>query len=328
MRKATEANVADTTAPPRLIRICTDDWPERDRVAMFRENVGRDRVRVEPLDDDAFRIDGKMMKVSGLGLVSVRRSSLRSDFADGSDRLMVNFGVEALATQSGREVVLERGDAVVLTGADVGSFTTLRTARLATVEFPDGGLTALLRDPGLSSARRISARTPSLLLLRHYLNAVWRSDALGSSRLRSVAIAHIHDLAALAVGASREAKEVANSRGVGAARREAIKSDILARLETELTLGDLAARHGLSPRYLRMLFEGEGTSFTEFVRDERLKRAHRMLLSPSFPNRLISDIAYGVGFNDLSYFNRSFRRRFCCSPREVRGRGWPESASG
>jgi AraC-like DNA-binding protein len=289
---------------------------------MFRDNVGRDRVTIEPLEHEPLRIDGSIVKLPGLGLVSVRRSALRSDFADGGDRLMINLGGPALATQAGKEVVLERGDAIAFTGADVGRFTTSRTGRIATIEFPDGTLARLLRDAAL---RKIRRETSALQLLRRYLNAVQTSELMRVDSLRPLAIAHIHDLAALAVGASREAEEIANRRGVGAARRETIKSDILARLDTELTLGDLAARHHLSPRYLRMLFESEGTSFTDFVRDERLKRAHRMLLSPRYADRLISDIAYGVGFNDLSYFNRSFRRRFGCSPGEVRGLSWPES---
>jgi len=32
----------------------------------------------------------------------------------------------------------------------------------------------------------------------------------------------------------------------------------------------------------------------------------------------IGDIAYACGFNEVSYFNRCFRRRFACSPREHR----------
>lgn len=322
MRKATEPSAAKTTPPLRLIRVCTDEWTEPDRVAMFRENVGRDRVRVEPLNGDPFRIHGNMMKLPGLGLVSVQRSPLRSDFADGSDRLMINLDGEAQAIQSSREIALERGDAVVLTGADAGSFTTLRTTRLATVEFPDGGLTALLRDPGPSCARRIAARTPSLLLLRHYLNAVWRSDALGSSRLRPLAIAHIHDLAALALGAGHEAEEIASGRGVRAARLQAIKSDILAQLPGEVSIGEIAACQRVSTRYVRMLFEAEGTSVTEFVREARLKQACRMLESPRFDRLLISEIAYEAGFNDLSYFNRAFRRRFGMAPGEARARGY------
>ncbi|HET7614712.1 MAG TPA: helix-turn-helix domain-containing protein [Gemmatimonadaceae bacterium] len=67
-----------------------------------------------------------------------------------------------------------------------------------------------------------------------------------------------------------------------------------------------------------MLFESESTTFTEFVREERLTRARSKLLSPRFAARRIAEIAYEVGFNDLSYFNRSFRRRFGHSPSEVR----------
>jgi len=37
--------------------------------------------------------------------------------------------------------------------------------------------------------------------------------------------------------------------------------------------------------------------------------------------RGVPDIAYDVGFGDLSYFNRSFRRRFGRTPSEVRREG-------
>jgi AraC-like DNA-binding protein len=34
----------------------------------------------------------------------------------------------------------------------------------------------------------------------------------------------------------------------------------------------------------------------------------------------ISDIAFACGFNDLSYFNRCFRRRFGLTPTAARGK--------
>ena len=305
----------DASTAIRVTRVRTDDWPERDRVAMFRDNVSRDRVLIEPLPDSPFRIDGTLVKLPGLGLASVRRSALRSDFADGRDRLMINLGGPALALQAGREIGLERGDAVCLTGAETGRFTTSRAGRIATVELPDGSLSRMLIQGG---PHLISGTTPALQLLRAYLNAIRVYDLLDSQTLRRLTTEHVRDLAALGLGASREAEAIANGRGLRAARLQAIRNDILARLPAELSLGELAVRHGVSPRYVRMLFESEGTSFSEFVRDERLKRAHRMLLSPRFDGQRISDIAYETGFNDLSYFNRSFRRRFGCSPGEVR----------
>ena len=46
--------------------------------------------------------------------------------------------------------------------------------------------------------------------------------------------------------------------------------------------------------------------------------AHRMLSDPVCASMKISDIALAVGFNDLSYFDRTFRRQFHATPSEVR----------
>jgi AraC-like DNA-binding protein len=43
-----------------------------------------------------------------------------------------------------------------------------------------------------------------------------------------------------------------------------------------------------------------------------------MLATARFDRLKVSDIAYACGFSDVSYFNRCFRRRFGCSPRELR----------
>jgi AraC-like DNA-binding protein len=304
-----------------VVRIFTDAWPESERVAMFRELHGRDRIRVEPRADVPLFIDATLIKFPDLGLLRGRRSPLRSEFSDGSDRLLVNLGGPAVATQFHRELVLERGDAVALSGADRGTMTTFRTGRIATVEFPRGALLPLLKRPRQSCARRIPKQSLPLRLLRGYIRAAMSTDSIDGSGLPQMAIAHIYDLAALAVGASREAEEIAHGRGVRVARLQTIKDDILARIHDDVSLADIAARHRVSPRYVGMLFEGEGTSLTAFVRDERLKRARSMLLSPRHAGRRVGEIAYEVGFNDLSYFNRTFRRRFGHSPTEVREMG-------
>ena len=75
----------------------------------------------------------------------------------------------------------------------------------------------------------------------------------------------------------------------------------------------------MTPRYVQRLFEAEGTTFSEFLLQQRLARAHRLLCEPEASAAAISTIAYDVGFGDLSYFNRRFRRKFGMTPREVRG---------
>jgi AraC-like DNA-binding protein len=98
----------------------------------------------------------------------------------------------------------------------------------------------------------------------------------------------------------------------------AIKADIAQNLEDNINAAALSIRHGISPRYIRKLFESENTSLSQFVLAQRLIRVHRMLVDPRYSDRNISDIAITAGFGDLSTFNREFRRRFGLTPSDVR----------
>jgi AraC-like DNA-binding protein len=289
---------------------------------MFREQFGRDKVRVEPLPEHPLRIDAMIAKLPGMGLVWGSRSPLKSEFADGSDRLLFSTGSAAVATQFGRELELAPGEAVALAGADRSTFVTLESSPIVTLEFPSGSIARLLEDPRRSCLRRIPKASPALRLVRTYLRGLLALEFDAASDVAPLASVHLHDLVALALGGSRRTQEAAIVRSLPSARLQRIREDVLARLEEEITVDDIAARHSISPRYVRKLFEDQGTTLTEFVRNERLDRARRRLLIANCGPVRIAEVAYGVGFNDLSYFNRSFRGRFGCSPREMLRSRW------
>jgi len=50
----------------------------------------------------------------------------------------------------------------------------------------------------------------------------------------------------------------------------------------------------------------------------QLERAWLKLFSDDDARLSISTVAFEVGFGDLSYFNRSFRKRFGCSPSQAK----------
>jgi AraC-like DNA-binding protein len=130
---------------------------------------------------------------------------------------------------------------------------------------------------------------------------------------------HVQDLALMALGATREAAEIAAGRGVRAARIKSIKADIERYLTSpDLSSERIATRHAISMRYLRALFASEGTSFGDFVAERRLALAYRLLSDPRNGNCRISDIAMRVGFGDLSWFNLRFRRVYGMTPKDVR----------
>ena len=72
---------------------------------------------------------------------------------------------------------------------------------------------------------------------------------------RGLFTGHIHDLVALAVGATRDAANVAFGRGMRAARLQAAKAFIIRNIRrADLSAKTVAVRLGVTPRYVNMLF--------------------------------------------------------------------------
>jgi len=83
-------------------------------------------------------------------------------------------------------------------------------------------------------------------------------------------------------------------------------------------LADLAALVGASPFHFARMFRAiTGTTPHRYVISARLRQAAALLLET---RRRISDIAFEVGFGDLSNFVHTFRREMGMTPRDFRGR--------
>jgi AraC-like DNA-binding protein len=108
-------------------------------------------------------------------------------------------------------------------------------------------------------------------------------------------------------------------------RRALLRRELFAAVDAELCDPDLdthriANRLGVSARYVQILFAEMATTPSAFIRSRRLELAARRLAEPGAST--ITDVAYAVGFNDLSSFCRAFRQRFEVSARDYRaGRG-------
>ncbi len=77
-------------------------------------------------------------------------------------------------------------------------------------------------------------------------------------------------------------------------------------LTEDLSLGQVSAAVHTSIFYFCKLFRKvTGLTFTEFVSRTRIENAKNLLLNPNFR---VSEIAYEVGFQSLTHFNRVFKR--------------------
>lgn len=84
----------------------------------------------------------------------------------------------------------------------------------------------------------------------------------------------------------------------------------------KISIADMAKEAGLSQSHFMKFFKNTmGTSFIDYLNDYRLTMVSRLLVSSESS---ILDIAAESGFDNLSYFNRMFKKRFGMTPREYR----------
>jgi AraC-like DNA-binding protein len=84
----------------------------------------------------------------------------------------------------------------------------------------------------------------------------------------------------------------------------------------EIRLAQLADIAGMTPVSFSRFFKVRtGRSLTDYIIDIRLGYAARLLVDSTMS---IAEICYDCGFNNLSNFNRIFKKKKRCAPKEFR----------
>jgi AraC-like DNA-binding protein len=283
-------------------------------------------VSFEPMPNLACRLDFAIRKFPDLGLLSgvvqgVRHQHTRHDSSDGKDDFSFHMNLRGLSIVAGRrgETTLRDGDAMLLSYSASRTISRPGFVDHRVIRLPRASLSPLVRDINDAVLRPIPRGAGMLNLLRNYIDALFDDPVLMMPEMRQLGVAQLCDLVAVTLGATRDAAAAAEGRGIRAARLRAIKSDIEAHLaDGNLSPGVVARRQKVSDSYIRKLFAGEGTSFSQFVLARRLVRAHRTLTDRRWAERSIAWIAFEVGFGDLSYFNRTFKHFYGTTPSDIR----------
>jgi AraC-like DNA-binding protein len=235
---------------------------------------------------------------------------------------------------------------LVLVTATVGDVLTVQRSR--TIELRPSQMCLMSLDDvaecGLSDGGQFTALRiprPDLLGMCHEAEDMLSKPLAGSPDLRKVVAGyfalsaaaassldavgqvtmarHMTELVGLLLRGERDTAPPALRDGYGAARLQIIQAQVLARLgDGDLTIGSAARRAGLTPKQVQRLFEPTGVTFSEFVLEQRLLLARQLLSSPGRGRAKIGSIAHDAGFGDLSYFNRTFRKRFDMTPSDWR----------
>lgn len=109
-------------------------------------------------------------------------------------------------------------------------------------------------------------------------------------------------------------------------RVQTVLRTISERFAEPLPTRELAALAGTSPSRLAQLFRAHtGATVRETLLRRRLTEAKRLLATTTVP---VTHVLYEAGFNDVSYFNRTFRKDAGMTPREFRIRSRAQGGDG
>jgi AraC-like DNA-binding protein len=122
-----------------------------------------------------------------------------------------------------------------------------------------------------------------------------------------------------AAGGQMSSIKDSSGKGAEPVRIWKARKFIQAHASEELSLGTVARAANTSPNYFSEKFkEAVGTNFVKYVARARFEKAAALLRNGDLR---ISEIAFAVGFQSLSQFNRVFKKLSGKSPTEFRVAG-------
>jgi AraC-like DNA-binding protein len=320
-----DAPMESVASQELFLHFSTQELPLSERVPYWREVFARQicHVDIEPQPDCPLEAEATMLAMPGLGAgwchsgSPARLERTAEHVKDGSNDFAFLMPLRGAMTraQLGRDIEVKVGEAVGILNHEPASLQ-FHTLEHLVVMIPGAALSSSVSNIEAASTRLVPRGSEALRLLTGYVMTLVSGPVVRDPAAGKLVATHICDLVALAIGPTRDGREIALNRGVRAARLKAIKRDL--ERNPALTLGAVAARQRITPRYVQILFEEEGSTFSQFALDRRLAQAHRMLTDLNYQHWTISAIAFEAGFGDLSHFNRSFRKHYGASPSEVR----------
>jgi AraC family transcriptional activator of tynA and feaB len=315
-----EFSTQDVAAPVRARR-----WAEFGSETLSE-------MTVSPLDgNNTFKATIRRRNLGDLGFVLVESSPALANSSatesgrwagDGSDHLMMTIADRGTSrlSQGNWSADLKAGDIVLRDLARPWESYTDTGMGLILIKIPYSIVARHHADPERLVGRRLPASDPRVSFASTVIRA--SRDAL---QLAPDADWHDH-LSDVIAGVFRLichddfGTDVTGDAGSSLKIRRSATSYIARHLsDPELSVTRVAEAVGVTPRHLQRAFMDSGQTPRQFILDQRLIEAARLLSRSGGvqPGRII-DIAFSLGFNDASHFTRAFAQKFGCSPSHYR----------
>ncbi|MCE7798012.1 acetamidase/formamidase family protein [Sphingobium sufflavum] len=306
------------------MRFTTNAYPKEQRRDAWRFALKRLSLTLDEADETS--LYGELIQFrSSTGIDFIRVTGTPQgwsvDFREqpGSYWLAMVLDGSATMRDTQQTLTLADGEMICGRGDSAANLTFAGDNRSLVVRVPQSVLSQRLKTPIAGASRKIATDAGAARIFSGMLRSL--ADTLPditTDQARPVELAFPEFLVTSLLD-NAPVKALGGAAGMRAALLERIFQTIEIRLsDPDLNYQQVAAEHGISPRYLQKLFESITDSFGHYVKVRRLERCRLDLRSPLHVQKSISDILFEWGFNDSASFSRAFREQYGISPREYR----------
>jgi phosphoribosylaminoimidazole carboxylase PurE protein len=207
-----------------MLRLAANDAPDCARADLLREFFHRFGVHydVAATGREPIAIDLTLRRLPGLqissGVLQGARYLRTRENTDPTEDVgfVINPRGSMLLRQRGREIELGEGDATLVSFTETLDTSHRAPGDMLVLRFPRPQLAPRVADARDRELRRIPHGTPALSLLSDYVSIIEQEQAAASDDLQQFVVSHFYDLAAVAIGATRDAAGQAQGRGLRA----------------------------------------------------------------------------------------------------------------
>ncbi|WP_425092340.1 helix-turn-helix domain-containing protein [Tropicimonas sp. S265A] len=182
---------------------------------------------------------------------------------------------------------------------------------LVMLEIPDALLTEVGGDPRAGFAPRVGTLDPMLIQMALGADKFLEGEPIYAETMQRALAAHLFQA------------EISHSQtsalDISDIRLRRVVDHVQDRLDQKLSLEDMAGLAGMSPYHFARAFKSAtGAAPLKFIIAARMDRAKLLLRTT---RRSVAEIAYAVGYEDLSRFGQHFKRHTGATPRAFREAG-------
>lgn len=306
----------------------TDDVAPSARVSRWTELTCKTftEVSIDPLRRGEFGATLTRTNLQELGLAEVWSAASTvhhtathvRQLRGGSHYLMhLQLAGSSINTQGGNQAHLHPGDFTICDTGRPFSLAFDESARFLILHLPTVAFSHRVPNASDLVGLRVSSTNGTCRLAVSFLQRVFSeaADPAASAWLEQVGDVSL-ELVAMSLRNGIALHELHDTRKVTFDELLHYVRSHLA--DPSLNVRSIAANFEVTPRCIQRIFASHGMTPGHYVLQTRLNTAAERLIDGSAAS--VTDAALDVGFGDVSYFGRTFRRSFGVSPREYRHR--------